>query len=215
MTVESATRDFIRANLPLTAVPFVPEVRLHKAVPTSRLGRLAEDDERFGSPYWALYWGGGLVLARHVLDHPDSVAGRRVLDLGAGSGLVAIAAALAGAAEVTAADTDPYAVLATGLNAEANGVVVTTRLADLTLEAAPAFDAVLVGDLFYDQETAARVLGFVRACADRGAEVLIGDPWRAWLPQDQLEPIATWRVSEASGAEDAAARPSSVFRLRR
>lgn len=194
----------------------MPEVRIHKAVPTSRVGRLAEGNEDFGSPYWAYYWGGGLVLARYVLDHPDSVAGKRVLDLGAGSGLVGIAAALAGAGEATAADIDPYAIVATALNAEANGIDVKTRLGDLTMETEPrTFDVVLVGDLFYDQDTAARVLRFVQACADGGAEVLIGDPWRAWLPRDRLESLATWRVSEASGAEDAAGKPSSVFRLRR
>src|SRR4051812_37094510 len=102
--------DFIRANLPLAPVPGIPEIHLHKASPSSGLGRLAAQDAGFGSPYWAYYWAGGLALARYVLDHPEIVAGRRVLDLGAGSGLVAIAAAKAGAGAVIAAEVDPYAV---------------------------------------------------------------------------------------------------------
>lgn len=205
---------FIRDRLPLTCAPFVPEVRLHKAAPTSGLGRLAEADEAFGSPYWAYFWGGGLALARYVLDHPEMVRGRRVLDLGAGSGMVAIAAALAGAAEVLAADVDPYALAAVQANAEANGVVVRTHLGDLTADAAaPAADLVLVGDLFYDPDVAARLLVWLRARHTSGTDVLIGDPWRAHLPTAELEAIATWRVSEATGAGAPEAPPCSVFRL--
>ena len=114
---------FIRANLPLVPVPTVPEIRLHRAQPSSGLWRLAEGAGRdFGVPYWAYPWPGGIVLARYILDHPEVVEGRRVLDLGAGSGLVAIAAAKAGAREVIATDIDPYAVPALRLNAAANGV---------------------------------------------------------------------------------------------
>lgn len=208
--------EFIKANLPLAAVPFVPEISLHKAAPDSGLGRLAERDERFGSPYWAHYWGGGLVLARHILDNPDRVAGKRVLDLGTGSGLVAIAAARAGASEVVAADIDPYAIAATTVNAEANGVKVAAWLADPT-SAGPsaAWDMVTVGDLFYERETAARVIGFLRRCSARGSEILVGDPWRADLPHDQLEPIETYRVREMTGAAISTGKPSTVFNLRR
>ena len=118
-----ALRAFIRDNLPVTPVPGVPEIRLHKAVPTSGLNRLARDGgDAFGSPYWAYLWAGGLALARHVLDHPEIVAGKKVIDLGAGGGLVGIAAAKAGAAAVTAADIDPYACAALPLNAAINHV---------------------------------------------------------------------------------------------
>lgn len=210
----SEAGPFIRDRLPLTSAPFVPEVRLHKAVPTSGLARLAETDETFGSPYWAYFWGGGLALARYVLDRPGTVRGRRVLDLGTGSGMVAIAAALAGAAEVLAAEVDPYAVAAVQANAEANGVAVRTHLGDLTLDPAPPeADVILVGDLFYDPDTAARLLPWLHAQAATGIDVLIGDPWRAHLPTAELEAIETWRVSEATGASAPDAPACSVFRL--
>lgn len=208
--------EFIRTNLPLAAVPFVPEISLHKAAPHSGLGRLAERDESFGSPYWAHYWGGGLALARHILDNPDRVAGKRVLDLGTGSGLVAIAAARAGASEVMAVDIDPYAIAAAAANAEANGVAVATWLADPTSAGGPtAWDVVTVGDLFYEHETAARVMDFIRRCSESGSEILVGDPWRAFLPHDQLEPIETYRICEMTGAASSTGKPSTVFSLRR
>lgn len=125
-------QKFIQANLPIGFVPSVPEIRLHRAGPRSGLWRLAERDENFDTPYWAHDWGGGLALARYNLDHPEIVAGRRALDLGAGSGIVGIAAAKAGANEVMAADIDPYAIAATGLNAAANGVTIFPYLGDLT-----------------------------------------------------------------------------------
>lgn len=194
----SATSDhpadlprFIRDNLPLAAVATVPEVVLHLAGPASGLRRLARRDGRFGAPYWAHLWGGGLALARHVLDHPDVVAGRRVLDLGAGSGLVGIAAAKAGAATVMAADIDPYAIAAIALNAAANAVDVAAVLGD-PLAAAPAeVDVVLVGDLFYDAALAGRVTDHLDRCQAGGRLVLIGDPGRAFLPRARLRSV--WR----------------------
>jgi predicted nicotinamide N-methyase len=211
--VTAAIDAFIAANLPLTAVPFVPELRIHKAVATSGLRRLAEADPRFGSPYWAHYWNGGLALARYLLDHRAEVAGRDVLDLGTGSGLVAIAAAKAGARRVVAADVDPYAIAAAGLNAAANGVALTRHLGDLTREDGFPCDLILVGDLFYDRATAARVTRFLRRGVARGCEALIGDPWRAHLPRAGLEPLATFRLIETEGAAGETGTASSVFRF--
>ena len=204
---------FIAERLPLTIVPFVPELRVHKAVPTSGLRELAARDPGFESPYWAHHWGGGLALARFLIDQPETVAGRRVLDLGTGSGIVAIAAKLAGAGDVVAADVDPYAIEALKLNAAANDVAITTYLGDITAAGEiPDVDIVVVGDLFYDRATAGRVTSFLTLCRATGIDVLIGDPRRAFLP-GEMEVLATYRVSEASGAENADAKPSSVFRF--
>jgi predicted nicotinamide N-methyase len=193
---------FIRSNLPVAPVPGIPEIRLHQAVPSSGLRQLARRDaEGFGSPYWAYRWAGGLALARYVLDFPDRVAGRRILDLGAGSGLVAIAAAIAGAACVIAAETDGYAVAALRLNLAENGVAATILHADLTDPAAalPPVDCVLVGDLFYAANLAARVSALLDRCRAGGMEVLIGDPWRAFLPLPRLTLLARYDVAETGG----------------
>lgn len=199
---------FIRANMPVVPVPTIPEIRVHKALPSSGLGRLAERDESFGSPYWAYFWAGGLALARYILDHPETVAGRRVLDLGAGSGLVAIAAAKAGARAVIAAEIDKYSVAALGLNIAENGVAVTIAFTDLTAGAPPDVDILLVGDLFYEAGLAMRVTAFLDRCLAAGMPVLIGDPWRAWLPTSRLHVLAEYRVAETG---DAAPKPSAVF----
>lgn len=204
---------FIRANLPVEPVPGVPEIRLRRAGPRSGLMRLADADPAFGSPYWARCWGGGLALARHVLDRPETVAGRRVLDLGAGSGLVAIAAMKAGAAGALAVDVDPYAVVATRLNAEANAVVLEARRADLTHGEPPAdIDLMLVGDLFYDPDLARAVLPFVERCAVAGLDVLIGDPWRAHLPEERLRVVAEYVVADF-GDPGGVSRNAAVFSL--
>ncbi|MFS8111676.1 50S ribosomal protein L11 methyltransferase [Rhizobium jaguaris] len=204
-----AAKDFIFANLPVLPVPSIPEIRLHRAGPQSGLWRLAEQNPEFGSPYWAHHWGGGLVLARYLLDQPDTVAGRRVLDLGAGSGIVGIAAAKAGAAEVIAADVDPYAIAAIGLNATINGVTILPVLADLTKGELPATDIVCVGDLFYEAALAERVTAFLDRCLEQGIDVLIGDPWRAHLPQSRLRLLAEYTVPDFGAATSS--RPSGVF----
>jgi predicted nicotinamide N-methyase len=207
-------RHFVQANLPIAAVPSVPEIRLHKAGPKSGLWRLAELDGDFGAPYWAYPWGGGLALARYVLDHPEIVAGRRILDLGAGSGLVGIAAAKSGAKEVIAADIDRYAITAIGLNAEANAVGIQPVFGDLTAGPPPKVDTVLIGDLFYEQDLATRVLSFIDRCSGADIAVLIGDPKRAFLPRSQLELLAEYPGPDFGDGNQATETRNTVFSFR-
>ncbi len=213
-TVIDAARHFISTNLPVLPVPAIPEIRLHKAGPQSGLRRLAERDEAFGSPYWAHCWGGGLALARYLLDRSDVAAGGRILDLGAGSGLVGIAAAKVGAAQVIAADVDPYAIAAMELNAAINGVTILPVLADLTTGEPPAADIVCVGDLFYEAALAERVTAFLDRCLEQGMEILIGDPWRAHLPRSRLRLLAEYAVTDF-GDKAESTRSSGVFAFER
>src|SRR5882724_10815926 len=155
---------FIQANTHLVAVPSIPEIRLHTAHQATGLWRLAEPNEDGSDPpppYWAFPWAGGMALARYILDRPETVAGRRVLDLGAGSGLVGIAAAKAGPSAVIAAEIDRNGVAAIGLNAAANGVTITILDQDITTGPPPAVDLVLAGDVFYGREVALRVIPFL------------------------------------------------------
>jgi predicted nicotinamide N-methyase len=207
---------FIRANTKLLAVPLVPEIRLHIAEESLPIWQKTE--EELGAinvppPYWAFAWAGGQALARFLLDNPVMVAGRNVLDLGSGSGLVAIAAAKAGAARVLAADIDALAVTAIGLNAAANGVTLETTADDL-LDAPPgAFDVVLVGDLFYERPLAERALPFVMAAHAQGAQVLAGDPRRSYFPHDRFSQLAEYSVPVTRELEDAEIKRTAVWRL--
>jgi predicted nicotinamide N-methyase len=187
---------FITRNLHLLPVPALPEISLYTAHPASRLSRLGGTDPDAPAPFWAYGWAGGAVLARHVRDHPALVRGRRVLDLGGGSGIVAIAAARAGAASVIAADVDPNAIAAIGLNAKANAVSIDVLHADLLGGPPPPVDLILVGDLFYEDELARRTFDFLTACRAAGIDVLIGDPYRTPLPTDRLRCIAQYPVSD-------------------
>ena len=209
---QDRVRRFIAANLPVLPVPGIPDICLHKADPQSGLRHLAEQDLQFGSPYWAHYWGGGLALARYLLDRPESVAGRRVLDLGAGSGIVGIAAAKARAAKVYAADVDPYAIAAIELNAALNDVTIDTVLADLTKSEPPDVDVICVGDLFYEAALAESVIAFLERCLAREIMILIGDPWRAHLPTSRLRLLAEYTVPDF-GEITAKTRPAGVFAL--
>lgn len=206
---------FAREKLELRAVPFVPEIRLYTAHAGSGLRRLLEAglgpaDDDPPPPYWAYPWAGGAVLARYLLDHPETVRGKTVVDLGAGSGLVAIAAALAGAAAVTGVEIDAIGIAIMPLNAEANGVAVTPQQANLLDGPPPDAEVLLAGDVFYAPEIAARVLPFLERCHAAGLTVLIGDPRRASLPLGRLVVRASYRVSDfgLGGAGDA---PSAVF----
>ena len=210
--------EFIRANTRLRPVPLVAEIVLHVADEAVPLWEKTEED--LGAlglppPFWAFAWAGGQALARYILDHPDTVTGKRVLDLGAGSGLVAIAAAKAGAASVVAAEIDAFSRAAIAINARANGVTIAMTDIDLLADGAalPAMDVVLVGDLFYEQATAARAFGLLQRAAATGTQVLIGDPGRSYLPKDKLRQLAEYRVPVTRDLEDADIKHTAVWTL--
>lgn len=199
---------FIAANLPVRPVPGLPHIRLHTAVPQSGVWRLACDG---APPYWAWPWPGGLALARHLAAHPQLVAGKTVLDLGAGSGLLAIAAALAGAQSVTACDTDPAAIAALGLNAALNAVPVTPLLGDLLEGPPPQAEVILIGDLFYDPALARRVTLFADRCLAAGVAVYVGDIGRDALPRHRLTALATYPMADFGQPPSAAPRPAAAY----
>jgi predicted nicotinamide N-methyase len=156
---------------------------------------------------------GGQAVARHLLDTPQSVAGKRILDLACGGGVVALAAARAGAADVLAVDIDRYAIAAVALNAEANGLAVTAQLADVVDGEPPEVEVVLAGDVCYSREMTARVLRFLTRAQSRGAEVLLGDPGRAYLPRERLDRVGTHTVPVTRALEDAEQKAATVWRL--
>lgn len=182
-------RDFILQNLRLEPAPSLPEITLYRAHAGSRLSRLGE-----APPYWAYHWAGGTVLARYILDHPEIVRDMRVTDLGAGSGVVGIAAMKAGAKTVAAIDIDPNAAIAIHLNAKANGVDITAMTGELT--APPDADLILGGDVFYDAALAWKMVDLFNACTKAGMEVLVGDMGRKPLPFDLLEPLTEYEVPD-------------------
>ena len=207
---------FILAHTNLQPVPHAREIRLHLADEATELWQKTEDElGEIGlpPPFWAFAWAGGQALARYLLDNAGVVAGRRVLDFGSGSGLVAIAAARAGAAAVDASDIEPFAIAAIGLNAAVNGVAVAARETDL-VGADEGWDVVLAGDIHYERDTAERVTAWLAALQARGARVLVGDPGRSYLPKDRLEAVATYEVPVTRALEDAEVRKTSVWRFR-
>ena len=201
----------MRSGTSWAAVPFVPEIRLLTAAEPYGLWDLSERD---APPFWAFPWAGGQALARYVLDHPEIVRGRRVLDAASGSGLVAIAAAEAGAASVIAADLDPNAVAAIGMNALANdAATVTARVLDLAADDPSGAQVVLAADVFYQRELAELALRFLRSAAASGADVLVADPGRAFLPAEALTPLASYEVPVLAVLEDASVKRVTVYGL--
>ncbi len=208
-------REFIAANTTSGTAPVVPEITLlvgGLAMPLWEQAALADDRPAVPPPYWAWPWAGGQALARFVLDHPAIARGRSVADIGAGGGIVAIAAALSGAREVTAIDIEAFAVEACRLNAAANEVTVAVSEADPTGTDA-GWEVVLAGDLWYESELAARMEPWLRSLAARGATVLIGDLGRAYLPADGLVELARYTVPTTDDLEDAASKEVRVFRV--
>jgi len=215
VTEPAEPEAFVRANTVIAAPPLVPEIELHLAseiVPLWHATEVGMAKIQLPPPYWAFAWAGGQALARFLLDHPERARGKRALDFGAGSGLVAIAAARAGAI-VTAAEIDPYARAAIRLNAARNGVPVEIESSDVIGRAAAPWRLVLVGDMCYERPLAERLTAWLRTLAREGAEVLLGDPGRAYLPKSDLEALARYDVPTTRELEDRESREGVVWRL--
>jgi predicted nicotinamide N-methyase len=215
VTAEAA-ESFVLGHTGLASVPLVPEIRTYQADDAIVLWEITEElhgGPGLAPPFWAFPWAGGQALARYVLDHPDLVAGRTVLDLAAGSGLVGLAASLAGARSVVANEIDPYAIAAIRLNAAANARGIQPYQGNLLVETATDADVVLAGDVFYNRDMAAAMLGFLRAARDRGAVVLAGDPGRAYVPTDDLVRVASLTVPVIRDLEDVDVKETIVWRL--
>lgn len=213
--VQADRTAFILANTALIAPPHVPEIRLHLADEAHDLWHRTEVElQAMGlpPPFWAFAWAGGQGLARYVLDHPELVSGQKVLDFATGSGLVAIAAAMAGAACVEAADIDPFCAAAVALNALANGVAIGFSERDL-IGIDDGWDVVLAGDVFYDRDFAMRVEPWLAALAARGALVLVGDPGRSYLPSSRLDALAAYQVPVTRALEDADVKRTTVWKF--
>lgn len=207
---------FILANTSLIAPPHVPEIRLHLADESHALWLKTEEElQEIGlpPPFWAFAWAGGQGLARYVLDHPEIVRGKRVLDFAAGSGLVGIAAAKANALGVQAVDIDPFCTHAVALNASANGVALDFRAEDL-IGTDGGWDVLLAGDVFYSKPFADQLIPWFGALAQRGADVLVGDPGRAYLPKERLTALAVYQVPVTRDLEDAEVKKTTVWSFR-
>ena len=207
---------FIRDNTRLLAPPLTPELRLclaDEAVPLWRKTEEELGEMGLPPPFWAFAWAGGQALARYVLDNPGLVAGKRVLDFASGSGLVAIAAATAGAGTVEASDIDAFAEIAIAINAAENAVAVTA-LAEDVVGADRGWDVVLAGDISYQKDMAEAATVWLEGLAARGALVLIGDPRRSYLALDRLECLIEYRVPVTRELEDSEIKRTGVFRFR-
>lgn len=203
------------ATTKLVAVPLVPEIVQYAAENAYDVWEVTT----FGTdeapvPYWSFPWAGGQALARYVLDHPESVRGRRVLDLASGSGLVAIAAVKAGAASAIANDVDPFATAAQELNARANSVTLETLLDDVLDRDPESLGAgvVVAGDVCYEPDLADRLLGFLRRAATRGADVLLADPGRTYLPREGLAEVAAYDVPTTLALENSEIKRTTIWR---
>jgi predicted nicotinamide N-methyase len=197
-------------------VPHAPEIVLHLADEATALWQKTEDElGEIGlpPPFWAFAWAGGQALARYVLDHPEIVRGRRVLDVATGSGLVAVAAAMAGASEVTAVDIDAFCEAAVGLNAAANGVQVVAGTRDPT-GSDEGWDVILAGDICYEKSMTEAMVAWLGPIAGSGRTVLIGDPGRTYLPRDRLVRLAEYEVPVTRELEDLEIKRTSVWRMR-
>jgi predicted nicotinamide N-methyase len=207
---------FVRRNTEVERPPLVPEIALHLATRMTPIWQATEEELARGAvppPFWAFAWAGGQALARYLLDHPDTVAGREVLDIGSGSGIVAIAAAKAGASRVVAGDIDPFAAAAITLNARLNGVVVAVDTRDLLDRGPAGWGVALAGDICYEEPMSSRAMSLLRRIAARDRLALLGDPGRAYLPRSGLVELARYKVPTTRELEDREAREGVVWQV--
>lgn len=207
---------FVRRNTALHEPPLVPEVKLHLASEIVPIWQMTEEElEKSGlpPPFWAFAWAGGQALSRYILDNPDIVSGKDVLDFGAGSGLIGVSAAKAGAKSVLSADIDNFAVEAIMLNAEANGVEIDATAEDLVGVENRGWQVILVGDMCYERPLAERIEVWLRRLASEGAVVLIGDPGRTYLPKTGLRKLVSYAVMTTRELEDTDVRNTSVWHV--
>jgi predicted nicotinamide N-methyase len=206
---------FIRENTSLLSPPLIPEVKLHLAHEALALWEKTEDElQEIGlpPPYWAFAWAGGQALARYVLDNPQTVAGKRVLDVASGSGLVAIAALKAGASAVEAGEIDAIACAAIAANAGANGFAFSPVAFD-PIGADSGWEVILVGDAFYEKPLADRLLPWLETLAARGATILLGDPGRSYFPKNRFTLLAGYQVPVTRALEDTEIKATNVWRF--
>lgn len=208
--------SFVRRNTTIETPPLVPEIRLHLATEVTPIWQATEESlarDAVPPPFWAFAWAGGQALARYLLDDPEIIAGRSVLDFGSGSGLVAIAAAMAGAGRVLAAEIDRFAAAAIAANAALNRVAIEVTTADIVGGSDPVSDVVTAGDICYEREMAERVVPWLRMLAAGGSLVLLGDPGRAYLPKSGLVERARYAVPTSRAIEDRDVRETVVWRV--
>lgn len=212
----SDTEAFIRAQTRPLPVSSVPPIRLYQADEVTPLWLMTEQDmatQRLAPPFWAFAWSGGQALARYILEHPEIVRGRQVLDIACGSGLVGIAARLAGAQSVLCNDIDAYAGVAVALNAELNNVELAFTGDDLLAGPIPDVDIILAGDICYEKPMTDAMLTYFRRAAPHKIEVYIGDPHRTYFPKTGLIRLADYDILTNADIEDAAVKPASVWKL--
>ncbi len=213
----ASARAFVLRQTRLRPVPGIEGIRLHlgdEVLPLWRAVQVETGDPDAALPYWAFAWGGGLAIARYLAEHPEAVAGRRVVDVASGSGLCAVAALRAGASELTAIDIDPFAVAAIDLNARANGVRASVVRRDVLDDEPPETDVVIAGDCWYEADLARRVLPWLRRVHDHGIDVIVGDPGRRYLPSADLVEVARYEVRTTTELEDLDHKDGRVYRLR-
>lgn len=210
-----SAKKFILDNTALIAPPHVPEILLHLADEAHDLWQRTEDElVEIGlpPPFWAFAWAGGQGLARYIIDNPETVRGKRILDFASGSGLVAIAAARAGAAEVIASDIDPFCETAIRLNAQANAAAIGFNGKDC-IGTDAGWDVILAGDVFYDKSFADLLMPWFATLKTRGAEILVGDPGRSYMPKAGLEPLGVYEVAVTRALEDSLVKRTTVWRF--
>ncbi len=208
--------EFICTQTTISAGSLVPEIRLHLATEVTPLWQATEVSLELNNippPYWAFAWPGGQALARYLLDNPDLVRGRRVLDFAAGCGIAAIAAGRMGASVVEATEIDRFSQAAMALNAHLNKIALTILDRDVTGDPAGLWDIVLAGDVFYEKPMADKVEPWLRALAKRGTQVLIADPGRAYLPKEGLQEVARYMVPTSLDLEDREIRETRIYAL--